>query len=249
MAEKSNEFMMLYFLIPLFNEQQNLKNLFYKLDNTVIVENKFYVFIDDCSTDSTVETINNLFQGKAYKIIEKEANIGPGDSFNLGFEFILGHSINNDDIVITMEGDNTSDIDILPQMLSISRLGFDLVLASVSAQGGGFEKTNFVRKIISFFANMVFRSLFGIKTLTLSSFYRVYKISLVKKIKDRFTIIINEKGFISMLEILIKAIKVDAKIIEVPMKLKSTNRKGKSKMKILKTAFNYLHFLFFKKEK
>ena len=46
-----------------------------------------------------------------------------------------------------------------------------------------------------------------------------------------------------MLEILIKAIKVNAKILEVPMVLKSENRIGKSKLKILKTTFAYVKFL------
>jgi hypothetical protein len=66
---------------------------------------------------------------------------------------------------------------------------------------------------------------------------------LLRKIKSSHTKIIEESGFISMLEILIKAIKQDASIIEVPMKLKSLNRKGKSKMKLVKTAISYFKFL------
>ena len=142
-----------------------------------------------------------------------------------------------------MEGDNTSDISILPHMIKISEMGYDLVLASAYAQGGGFEKTSLIRKIISFFANMLFRAFFNIKVLTLSSFYRVYKITLIKSIKIAYGSIIREKGFICMLEILIKAIHVHAKIIEVPMLLKSDQRKGKSKMKLITNTLSYLRFL------
>jgi hypothetical protein len=46
-----------------------------------------------------------------------------------------------------------------------------------------------------------------------------------------------------MIEILLKAIREDAKIIEVPMILKSNVRKGKSKMKIWKTSWSYIKFL------
>jgi dolichol-phosphate mannosyltransferase len=98
--------------------------------------------------------------------------------------------------------------------------------------------------VYSFFANLILRLVFDIKVLTLSSFYRVYKISLIKAIKEKNKDIITETGFISMIEILIKAIKLEAKIIEVPMLLKSENRKGKSKMKIFKTIVSYLKFLF-----
>ena len=56
----------------------------------------------------------------------------------------------DNDKVVTVEGDNTSDLEILPVMLANSKMGFGLVLASVYAQGGGFDKTSAFRKIISF---------------------------------------------------------------------------------------------------
>ncbi|MEJ0054768.1 MAG: hypothetical protein WDN75_03440 [Bacteroidota bacterium] len=87
------------------------------------------------------------------------------------------------------------------------------------------------------------RFVFNVKVLTLSSFYRVYKVSLVRKIKARNTHIIKEHGFICALELLIKSIQVNAHVIEVPMLLKSDMRKGKSKMKIFKTSWEYLRFL------
>ncbi|MDD5571392.1 MAG: glycosyltransferase family 2 protein [Bacteroidales bacterium] len=238
--------MRIYFLIPVFNESQNIELLFNNLNKAIADSDKFYVFVDDCSTDNTTDTINNFFKNN-FIVIKKEKNCGPGDSFNKGFEWILNDSKNESDLIVTLEGDNTSDLNILPDMIAISNLKYDLVLASVYAQGGGFEKTNFFRKIISLIANMLFRSLFNIRVLTLSSFYRVYHVSLIKKIKEKYNIIIKETGFISMLEILIKAIKVNANIIEVPMLLKSENRKGKSKMKIFKNTLSYIRFLILNK--
>jgi len=231
-----------YILIPTFNEEQNIELLANNIKSTLLQSNVYYVFVDDSSTDNTVDMIERFFKNNNFTIIKKEKKIGPGDSFNKGFNWILSHSTNDDDIVITMEADNTSDISILMEMISISKLGYDIVLASVYAQGGGFSKTSFTRKIISFFANLLFRSIFNIKVLTLSSFYRVYKISILRKIKQYFSIIIAEKGFISMLEILLKSVKLNARVIEVPMILKSDIRKGKSKMKIFKNSISYVHF-------
>ncbi|MEJ0055048.1 MAG: hypothetical protein WDN75_04975 [Bacteroidota bacterium] len=59
---------------------------------------------------------------------------------------------------------------------------------------------------------------------------------------------ISEPGFISMIEILVKSIKANASIIEVPMTLYSGQRKGKSKMKLIKTSMSYLKFLLKKKD-
>ena len=128
-------------------------------------------------------------------------------------------------------------------MITIHKLGFDLVLASVYAQGGGFEGTTFFRKFISTIANLIFRFFFDIKVLTLSSFYRLYSISLLRKIEANNDVIIAENGFLCMLEILLKAIRQKATIIEIPMRLHSAKRKGKSKMKIMKTSWEYFKFL------
>ena len=235
--------MQIYFLIPVFNESLNIETLYLNLENKYKERNRTFVFIDDCSTDNTVELIKSFFSNERIHLITKQNNAGPGDSFNIGFEWILDDSKSDKDLVVTMEADNTSDINLLSKMISISEIGYDLVLASVYAQGGGFSKTSWFRKFISFFANMFFRSIFNVKILTLSSFYRVYHVSLLKKIKTEFNYLIHEKGFICMLEILLKAIKVEANIIEVPMLLMSDKRKGKSKMKILKTTLSYIKFL------
>jgi dolichol-phosphate mannosyltransferase len=156
---------------------------------------------------------------------------------------LLGLDISNADLIVTIEADNTSDIKILERMILNSRAGFDLVLASPYAQGGGFEETTLFRRILSFAANTVLRFCFDVKVLTLSSFYRVYKPDIIKVIKAKYGTIIEEPGFICMVEILIKAIRCKAQIIEIPMVLYSEKRKGKSKMKIIKTGFSYLKFL------
>jgi dolichol-phosphate mannosyltransferase len=239
--------MVIYVLCPIFNESQNIEELHRRLISDIKDHVRKFVFVDDGSSDKTVELINKFFYGTDFVVLGDGENYGPGYAFNLGFEWILNNSSNNDDVVLTIEADNTSDLKIFPVMIANCNLGYDLVLASVYAQGGGFGKTSFFRKVYSFMANSILRLVFDIKVLTLSSFYRLYKISLIKAIKEKNKDIITEPGFISMVEILIKAIKLEAKIIEVPMLLNSENRKGKSKMKIFKTILSYLRFLFVNK--
>jgi dolichol-phosphate mannosyltransferase len=239
---------MIYILIPIFNEEGNIVNLHRELTSVLTNEEKMYVFSDDGSTDKTVDLLKSHFSNTNFTVLGDGTNHGPGYAFNTGFEWILANSKDIEkDIVITMEADCTSDIAILPHMLGINRMGYDLVLSSVYAQGGGFDNTSFIRKFLSAVANLLFRFLFDLKVLTLSSFYRVYSLSLLNKIKKNYPAIITEYGFICMLEILVKAIKQGAKIIEVPMMLKSQKRIGKSKMKVVKTMMAYFRFLLFKK--
>mgnify|MGYP000400956018 CR=1 FL=1 len=238
---------MLYFLIPVYNEVDNLELLAKNLINFKYDDEKHFVFVDDCSTDNSVEDIKKHFAGFPLEVITKKENGGPGDSFNKGFEWILSQKPKSKDRIVTLEADNTSDIGILKTMLTISNLDYDLVLASVYAQGGGFVNTSLFRKVLSIIANLFIRNVLDIKVLTMSSFYRVYSPKVLKDIKEKYTTIIEEKGFISMVEVVFKSIKVNAKIIEVPMKLNSDNRVGKSKMKIFSTGISYLKFLLKKK--
>lgn len=237
--------MVTYFLIPIYNECENIEALHRNISCVLTDRKRFFIFVDDGSSDASVSMLKKYFGAFPHHIIEKDRNYGPGDSFNRGFLWVLEHSSDRNDKIVTLEADNTSDIHILPRMMAISELGYELVLASIYAQGGGFYRTCLFRKVISFLANMLFRSILNVRVLTISSFYRIYHIGLLRRILDKYDDLITEKGFICMLEILIKSIHVHASIIEVPMILKSTNRKGKSKMKIIKTSTSYLRFLLF----
>lgn len=234
---------MIYFLIPVFNECDNLEELKLNLTGNAAGYKKFYVFVDDGSTDSTVDTIGRIFQGHDFIVLGDGKNYGPGYAFNTGFNWILENSRDDTDIIVTMEADNTSDIKILDKMIAVSGLGYGLVLASVYAQGGGFEQTSFMRKFLSAIANLLFRFIFDVKILTLSSFYRVYHLKVIREIKSKYNTIIGQKGFIAMLEILLKAIDVGAEAVELPMVLHSSKRKGKSKMKVFRTFLNYAFFM------
>ncbi len=235
---------MIYFVIPIYNEALNISNLKKDLTGVLKKETVFFVFSDDGSTDDSIKLLKSEFSAFDYVFLGDGINRGPGAAFNAAFEWILNHSKQPDDLIVSIEADCTSDISILENMVQISRMNFDLVLASVYSQSGGFEKTTFFRRLISAIANLLMRFVFNIRVLTLSSFYRVYQVSLLRKIKSKHDVLIKETGFICMLEILLKAIRSGAKIIEVPTVLQSSKRKGNSKMKIIKTSRQYLGFLF-----
>lgn len=235
---------MIYFVIPVFNESPNIQGLAANLKQLLPGEEKHVVIVDDGSTDDTVDMVGKHFAGVPHTLLKNPVNSGPGYSFNSGFSFVLDRADTNLDLVVSMEGDNTSDLSILPLMKELaSKWNYDLVLASVYAQGGGFSKTSFFRKLISVSANQIMRIVFGINVLTLSSFYRVYRPGLLQKMRQQHTPLVAEKGFLCALELLLKSIQANARIIEVPMVLKMEERKGKSKMKVIRTASRYSVFL------
>jgi dolichol-phosphate mannosyltransferase len=117
-----------------------------------------------------------------------------------------------------------------------------VILASPYAYGGSLGETVLWRAILSYFANGFIKVLLGIHGIhTMSSFFRLYKGSLIIKLQKRYgNRILERSGFESMVELLMKIIAVDATISEVPIELDTANRAGKSKMKVIKTGLGYL---------
>ncbi len=234
---------MRYLLIPTYNEEANLPGLAEDLRPYLASPDTWLVISDDGSGDRTRAMVPELFHGERVVVLGDGTNHGPGHAFATGFKWILERA-KDEDIVVTMEADRTSDIRILPDMLAIAELGYDLVLASVYAQGGGFQRTTFIRKFLSATANFIYRFVFDLKVSTLSSFYRVYRVRSLRKAAERWPDLIQESGFICMLELLIKLIRVDARVIEVPMVLASNKRIGRSRMKLMRTTLEYFRFLY-----
>ena len=120
--------------------------------------------------------------------------------------------------------------------------GFDVVLASPYAYGGGISHTSLLRILLSHIANTLIKELLGIRgILTMSSFFRLYHALILKRLQDRYgPTILESAGFESMVELLAKLIRVRATISEVAMPLDGSQRLGKSKMRIMRTVRGYL---------
>jgi dolichol-phosphate mannosyltransferase len=119
----------------------------------------------------------------------------------------------------------------------------DVVLASVYSEGGGFSKTNWVRLLISKFANGLTRRCLNLPYQTLTSFYRIYRVSALHKLQNNGRPIFSEKGFICQVEILYKLHRKGFVIKEIPTTLFTDRRKGKSKMNLRKTMIAHIRFL------
>ena len=121
----------IYFIIPIFNEGKNLPTLFLNLINMekkLKTFNLNFILVDDGSTDNSISTANENKKNLNLKILKHKINLGPGAAFSSAFLY-LNKKLNKDDIIVTIEGDNTSNLDMIPKMLNRLKEGYDVVLA------------------------------------------------------------------------------------------------------------------------
>ncbi len=236
----------IYFLLCAFNEEKNIAQQIDTIRRNF--NNKKYkiVIVDDGSTDNTRKEIDKSNSYKDIILIEHPKNLGLGVAIKTGLLYLL-NKINNDDVVITMDADNTHPVSQAFDMIRKIYEGYEMVIGSRYQPGAKQIKVPFVRKLLSFSARYILRYIFYHKNIKdYTSGYRAYKGSLIKKLINKYgENFITEKNFVVQLEILTKILTFTNKICEIPIVLEYAKKYSKSKLKIVKNVFSYLRFIFY----
>lgn len=236
---------MIHLVIPVLDEAANMAGLLEGLRarTSALGQPVRLVLVDDGSTDGTADLARRgSTPDLPVEVVRHETNLGPGAAFRTGFLHVL-RDASALDLVVTLEGDRTSDPAVLGRMLERAwDHGDDVVLASCYLYGGGIKGTNLHRVGLSHLANGLMKKTLGLSGLaTLSSFYRVYRVSALRRLHERWgEAFISTRGFECMVELLFRAARLRLRVSEVPMVLDGGRRAGKSKMKVVKTSLAYL---------
>jgi glycosyltransferase involved in cell wall biosynthesis len=111
-------------VIPVYNEADNIAELFHELASVLDRLGKEYeiIFIDDCSTDSTPAVLHELRKSSSrLKAIRLRRNSGQSAAMSAGFDHVGG------DLIITMDGDLQNDPADIPLLLDKMEEGYDVV--------------------------------------------------------------------------------------------------------------------------
>jgi dolichol-phosphate mannosyltransferase len=224
------------FVIPAYNEVENLPRLFQDLEArpALFPPGSRLIIVDDGSEDGTAEVVDDYVGALPVEVIRLGRNQGPGAAFRAGFAAALD-SCGPQALVVTLEADTTGDLDALPLMLERAAAGAELVLASWVMSNVGWS-----RRVLSACAGLVVRRVLGVHAHTVSSFFRVYRASLLQTAVERYgDSLIREPGFACKAELLSKLDALGARIEEVPVGLDWSRRVGPSKMPLLRTIVAY----------
>ena len=120
MQENAQEKPYLSVVVPLYNEEGNVKELYQKIYEAVAKIGKPFeiIFVDAGSKDGTLEVAQSL---SPLKLIAFRKNYGQTAAFDAGFKLATG------EIIITLDGDLQNDPADIPLLLEKMAEGFDVV--------------------------------------------------------------------------------------------------------------------------
>jgi dolichol-phosphate mannosyltransferase len=235
---------MAFFVIPAYNEEANVPRLLADLESRADLwrDGGRVILVDDGSTDRTVEVARAHAGELPVEVLVAERNGGPGKAFDRGFHHALEQCSGNE-LIVTLESDTTSDLDAVEAMMAAADAGADVVLASHHGTGE-LANVSAHRRFLSRAASSVIRRGGGLDASTVSSFFRVYRASVLRRGYATYgDNLIQERGFACKAEILIKLSRMGITVAEVPVTLDWSKREGASKMKVLPTMGGYARLM------
>jgi len=111
-------------VIPVYNEEESVSQLYNKLNETLPGLKLSYgvILVDDGSTDRSYSELQKIHKkNSSYKIIRFRRNFGQTSAMSAGFHYSSG------DVIITLDGDLQNDPKDIPAILKKLDEGYDIV--------------------------------------------------------------------------------------------------------------------------
>ncbi len=236
----------LFFLLPAYNEEANIGSQLVTI--RAMMERKGFAYtvfvVDDGSRDGTAAVVEALAGTMPVRLIQHQTNRGVGKAFQTGFKAVTEVAA-DEDIIITMDADNTQNLKTVEFMVERIGEGYEVVIGSTYALGGMMIGVPFVRYVISRTCNLMYRVLFPIKGIhTYTGFYRAYSGAAIRRAYGHFgDHLIEADGFVVMAELLVKFRQIPLFITEVPVIMRYDLKVGASKMRVLRTIGTHLRVM------
>jgi dolichol-phosphate mannosyltransferase len=233
-------------VLPAYNEQDNIGTLLDRIRAAMTDSGLAYrvIVVDDGSRDRTLEVIDACAKRLPITVSRHQVNQGLGITIRDGLLLATKAAAAND-IVVTMDADDTHSPILIPSMVQMIQEGRDVVIASRYQPGAQVIGVSLQRRLVSFGASWLFRIVFptrGVKDFTCG--FRAYRGSILSSAVSRYgNQFIDAQGFQCMVDILLKLRQMDAIFGETPIILRYDLKRGLSKMPVARTIRQTLSLL------
>lgn len=163
-------------VIPLLNEEENIPILYDELKEVFsnLKEEHELLFIDDGSTDSSLQVLQNIQKKDPnVVVINFRKNFGQTAAMAAGFDYAKG------DVIITMDADLQNDPRDIPQLLDQINAGNDVVT------GWRFDRKDaFInRRLPSIIANKIISKVTGVNLHDYGCTLKAFRREVIKNVK------------------------------------------------------------------
>ncbi|MBF0253896.1 MAG: glycosyltransferase family 2 protein [Candidatus Omnitrophica bacterium] len=234
---------MIHVFLPAYNEAHALPILASKFEAALGKERPYRLFIyDDGSRDATRQIAESLKGRHPVEVRFHEHNAGLGQTLIDGFAELV-RTVRDEDVVVTLDCDDTHEPSFLIAALQELDRGYDVVILSRFKSGGGQQGLSALKSFLSMGAGLFLKLFFPIRGVReYSCNFRVFRGSIVKKAHEVYGntfIQLPHLGFVAAPEILIKMRMLGARITEVPFVLKYQQKMSPSANRAWKTISGY----------
>ena len=222
-------------VVPCYNEQDSLPYLANTLRSVACkFEDQYrfsFVFVDDCSTDLTWQTLHTIFGADpACTLLRHDRNRGVAAAMQTGIRSATA------EVVCTIDCDCTYDPHEVGGMIALLVEGVDVVTASPYHPSGSVKNVPYWRLCLSKGLSLLYRFVLGQKLYTYTSCFRVYRRQAA------LSVLVKRGGFFGVAEMLARLDLAGRRIVEYPTTLEARVL-GRSKMKIIRTIAGHLSLL------
>lgn len=186
-------------VVCVFNEAENIRPLLLEIDAAMRGSVYEIVYVNDGSTDGTLKELVSLTHPHLV-VVDLQRNYGQSQALAAGIEIARGQYI------VTLDGDLQNDPADIPMLLSVAKKGgYDLV-GTVRLKRKDSLTT---RKIPSYVANWLIRTLSKVPLKDYGSTLKVFRADLAKKLPlygelHRFIPILAAMEGAKMTDVLVK---------------------------------------------
>ncbi|KUK16864.1 glycosyltransferase family 2 protein [Thermococcus sibiricus] len=162
-------------VIPVFNEEENLLELYGKLKEVLERTGRSYeiIFVDDGSTDRSLEILKSIHEiDRRVKVIRFRKNFGQTAVLSAGFDHAKGK------IIVTMDADLQNDPEDIPLLLGKIEEGYDVV-----SGWRADRKDPISKKIPSRISNWLASKLTGLKLHDFGCTLKAYRKEIIKNVR------------------------------------------------------------------
>ena len=232
------------------NEEKSLKKLISNLGHEMnLIKKDFEIIIClDGTDDNSIKIINEFQNIYKIKILPQINQRGLGLAYKRLFLEAIKDDVKNDDLIITIDADNTHNPNQIGEMLhQFDKNALDILIASRFCGNSVMDKFPIHRKFISKFTSILLQKIYAInkienkKLQDYTSGYRIYKTKKLKELIDNEgESFIIEPEFTYTCEILIKLSRLKSRISEIAISYDYGKKIEKSKLRFSRNLYRLI---------